>query len=104
MSTMLLLCLVSMSSDSPSPMLLRLLSTVTKVGLASLITGAVLTQLDLQADQVLADLGVTPETLHAAIATALTWTSEWAVPNIILGSIVIVPVWIILYLFRPPRG
>ncbi|WP_350333254.1 DUF6460 domain-containing protein [Coralliovum pocilloporae] len=85
-------------------MLLRILSTITKVGLASLITGAVLTQLDLQADQVLADLGVTPETMHKAVETALVWTSEWAVPNIILGSIVIIPVWIVLYLFRPPRG
>ena len=28
------------------------------------------------------------------------WT--WALPNLLLGSLVIVPVWFLLYLFRPP--
>ena len=28
----------------------------------------------------------------------------WALPNIVLGSMVIVPVWLVVYLFRPPRG
>ncbi len=27
---------------------------------------------------------------------------EWALPNIILGSIVILPVWFVIYLIRPP--
>jgi hypothetical protein len=26
----------------------------------------------------------------------------WAVPNLMLGAVVILPVWFLLYLFRPP--
>jgi len=26
----------------------------------------------------------------------------WALPNLLLGALVIVPVWFLLYLFRPP--
>ncbi len=81
-------------------MVFRLLSTLIKIGLASLIAGAVLTYLDVSADQVLADLGITPERVYAAAEQAL----EWALPNIALGAMVVVPVWIVIYLFRPPRG
>ena len=27
----------------------------------------------------------------------------WALPNLLLGSVVILPVWFLVYLFRPPR-
>ena len=27
----------------------------------------------------------------------------WAWPNVLLGSLVIVPIWFLVYLFRPPR-
>ena len=26
----------------------------------------------------------------------------WAWPNVLLGSLVIVPIWFLVYLFRPP--
>ena len=26
----------------------------------------------------------------------------WALPNLLLGSLIIVPVWLLVYLFRPP--
>ena len=26
----------------------------------------------------------------------------WALPNLLLGAMVILPVWFVLYLFRPP--
>jgi hypothetical protein len=26
----------------------------------------------------------------------------WALPNLLLGSLVIVPVWFVVFLFRPP--
>jgi hypothetical protein len=29
---------------------------------------------------------------------------RWAAPNIVLGSIVVIPVWLVIYLFRPPRA
>ena len=29
---------------------------------------------------------------------------SWALPNLLLGSMVIVPVWFVMYLFRPPSS
>jgi hypothetical protein len=26
----------------------------------------------------------------------------WALPNLLLGSLIIVPVWLLVFLFRPP--
>ena len=26
----------------------------------------------------------------------------WAVPNLLLGAMIILPVWFVIYLFRPP--
>ena len=26
----------------------------------------------------------------------------WAAPNLLLGSMIILPVWFVIYLFRPP--
>lgn len=75
-------------------------STVFKIAVASLITGAVLNWLDLSAEQVLLELGMTPDNV-------INWAEQgmrWAMPNIILGSMVIVPVWLVVYLFRPPRS
>ena len=80
--------------------MLRLLSTLAKIVIASIITGLVLEKLDLSADQILSELGMTPESVLTMVENGLTW----AVPHLILGSMVIVPVWLVVYLFRPPRG
>lgn len=81
-------------------MLYRITATVFKIALASLVVGVLLSSLNVTAEQVLADLGLTPDDV-------MRWMSkgvDWAVPNILLGSVIIVPVWIIVYLFRPPRS
>ena len=78
----------------------RAFSTVLKIVIASLITGALLTRLDLSAEQILLELGLTPETVMRQLEEGV----KWAIPNIILGSMVIIPVWLVVYLFRPPRG
>ncbi|MEZ5871722.1 MAG: DUF6460 domain-containing protein [Nitratireductor sp.] len=78
----------------------RLISTLVKIGIASLITGIVLAKLNLSAEQVLNELGLTPE----QVMEWLTKGVVWAIPNIVLGSMVIVPVWLVVFLFRPPRG
>ena len=80
--------------------MLRLFSTFIKICIASLITGVVLTKLDLSAEQILAEVGLTPETVMTQLEQGLQWT----LPNIVLGSMVIVPVWLVVYLFRPPRS
>jgi len=79
--------------------LFRLISTIVKIAIASLVTGAILTKLDLSANEILLELGLTPDEAMKWLETGL----QWALPNIILGSMVIIPVWLVVYLFRPPR-
>lgn len=78
----------------------RLFSTLTKLLIASIITGVILEKLNLSAEQILLELGLTPENVMHAFEAGMTW----AVPHLILGSMVIVPVWLVVYLFRPPRS
>jgi len=80
--------------------MIRLFSTFMKIALASLIAGILLTKLNLSAEQILLEIGMTPEKVMAQMERGL----KWAIPNVILGSMVIVPVWLVVYLFRPPRG
>ena len=78
----------------------RLLSGLFKIALVSLITGAGLSAFDITAADILADLGLTPESVLALIERGVAW----AIPNIVLGSMVIVPIWLVIYLLRPPRS
>lgn len=79
-------------------MLARLLSTLVKVAVASLIVGTVLAHFGITADQILKDMGITPERLSELARQGFAW----ALPNLLLGSLIIVPVWLVVFLFRPP--
>lgn len=78
----------------------RIISGAFKIVVVSLLTGAVLSALDLSAADILIELGLTPE----RVLELLEKGAVWALPNIILGSMVIVPVWLVVALLRPPRG
>ena len=79
-------------------MLPRLLATLVKVAVASLIVGTILAHFGITADQILNDVGATPD----RIAELMRQGFAWALPNVLLGSLIIVPVWLVVYLFRPP--
>lgn len=81
-------------------MVLRLISTVVKIVLASLIVGVALAWLDISPEEVLKDVGLTPHDILGYLDAGV----KWAVPHVILGAVVTVPVWLVIYLFRPPRG
>ncbi|APH73296.1 DUF6460 domain-containing protein [Aquibium oceanicum] len=80
--------------------MLRLASATLKIIFVSLITGAGLSALDVTAADILMEMGLTPENVLALLERGVSW----AVPNIVLGSMVIVPVWLVIYLLKPPRG
>lgn len=71
-----------------------------KIVIASLITGAVLSALNISAAELLREVGMTPEAIFALFQEG----AAWAIPNIVLGSMVIVPIWIVTYLLRPPKS
>jgi Family of unknown function (DUF6460) len=76
----------------------QLISMFLKLGLASLITGAVLQALDLNALALLEKVGMTPQ----AVLELAQRGAMWALPNMVLGSMIIIPAWIVIYLLRPP--
>jgi hypothetical protein len=71
-----------------------------KLAIISMVVGAGLTYFNLSAADLLASIGLTPE----KVAEALTRGFQWALPNVMLGSMVVVPLWLVMMLFRPPRG
>lgn len=78
----------------------RFISGFFKILLASLLAGLVLAYLNIDPERIMADMGLTPEMLLHYLARGVSW----ALPHLIAGSVVIVPVWLVIYLFRPPRG
>lgn len=80
-------------------MLYNALSTLMKFALASVAVGAALSAFDITAADVLTDMGVTPERIQSLISETFTW----ALPHFILGAMVIVPIWVVIFLLKPPR-
>ena len=79
-------------------MLGRFTRTVVKVLVASLIVGTILAHFGLTPDELMRTAGLSTARLEELARVALAW----ALPNLLLGALVIVPVWFLLYLFRPP--
>ena len=72
--------------------------TLIKVAVASLIVGTILAHFGITIEQVLREFGVTPDRVTELGRQGLAWA--W--PNVLLGALVIVPVWFVVFLFRPP--
>lgn len=79
-------------------MLPRLLLTLVKIAVASLIVGTILSHFGITTEQIMRDVGLTPE--RVAEIGRRAW--DWALPNVTLGSLFILPVWFVIFLFRPP--
>jgi hypothetical protein len=79
-------------------MLFSSLRTLVKVAVASLIVGTILSHFGITADALLREAGITPDRVYDYSRKA--W--DWAAPNVMLGAIVIVPIWFLIFLFRPP--
>ena len=79
-------------------MLSRLTRTLVKVLVASLIVGTVLAHFGIKTDELIKQAGLSPDRIEDMARAGLAW----ALPNLLLGALVIVPVWFVFYLFRPP--
>jgi hypothetical protein len=71
-----------------------------KIMVASLLAGAALHALNFSAEDVLTRIGLTPDKVLELLGKG--W--RWALPNIMLGSMVILPLWFVVALLRPPRA
>ena len=77
-------------------MLHPLFRTLVKVIFASLILGTVMTHFGITVDQVMRETGMSPERIHEYARLGFAW----ALPYVGLG--VIVPIWFVVFQFRPP--
>jgi hypothetical protein len=74
------------------------LRTLIKVTVASLIVGTILAHLGITPEQLIKASGLSQDRVVELARHGFTW----ALPNLLLGALVIVPVWFLIYLFRPP--
>lgn len=79
-------------------MLSRLTHTLVKVLVASLIVGTIMGHFGISIDTLIEAAGLSRERIEDMARDGLAW----ALPSLLLGALVIVPVWFVLYLFRPP--
>jgi acetyl-CoA acetyltransferase len=70
-----------------------------KVAVASLVAGTILAHFGITVEQLMREYGVSADRLEDYARRGFAWA--W--PNVLLGSLVIVPIWFLVYLFRPPR-
>jgi Family of unknown function (DUF6460) len=79
-------------------MLESLLRTLVKVAVASLIVGTILEHFGITIDLLIKETGLSTEHVEDLARRGVAW----AMPNMLLGALIIVPVWFLAYLFRPP--
>jgi acetyl-CoA acetyltransferase len=79
-------------------MLHPIFRTLVKVAVASLVVGTILTHFGITAEQLMKEFGLSAERIEDYARKGVAW----ALPNVLLGALVIVPIWFLLYLFRPP--
>ena len=83
-------------------MLSRLTRTLIKVLLASLIVGTVLAHFGISTSQLIQSAGLSPERIEDQLANLARDGISSALPNLLLGLLVIIPIWFVIFLLRPP--
>ena len=74
------------------------LHTLVKIVIASLIVGTILGHFGITLDTLTREIGLSPESIEDLVRRGVAW----ALPNLLLGSVVIVPIWFLIYILRPP--
>ncbi|PLX39783.1 MAG: hypothetical protein C0605_07005 [Hyphomicrobiales bacterium] len=78
----------------------RMTLSIFRILVASLLMGLILSHFGITAEKLFSEIGISSEGALEMIRRTL----RWAAPHIALGVLVILPVWLAFYLFRPPRS
>ncbi|CDO60319.1 hypothetical protein BN1012_Phect2106 [Candidatus Phaeomarinobacter ectocarpi] len=81
-------------------MLFDLVSILWRLAVVSAAIAVILHFLGTDATEVLSQINATPADIGALIARG--WAL--ALPNLMLGIVVIIPLWLIIFMMRPPRN
>jgi hypothetical protein len=79
-------------------MLHPLFRTLVKVVVASLVVSTVMALSAITVDRLMRETGLSTERIQEYARQGFAWA--W--PNVLLGRLVIVPIWVVVFLFRPP--
>ena len=79
-------------------MLYGALRTLIKIALASLVVGTIMGHFGITPEQLIGATGLSTAQLAELARRGLAWV--W--PNVLLGAMVIVPIWFLVFLLRPP--
>ena len=77
----------------------RFIWGVIKLALASLLAGWLLGLLGITPDAILSAASLSQQDVADFVARASAWTA----PRITLGALIIIPIWLLTYLFLPAR-
>lgn len=76
------------------------IGTVVKLAIASLCVGLLLAWLDMDPLDL---FHWTRDRLAAALGDAADWV-QWAIKYVFIGAVIVVPIWLLNYLWRAARG
>ena len=72
--------------------------TLVKIAVASLIVGTILAHFGISTDQLIRGFGLSSDRIIDLGRRSVAWV----LPNLLLGAMVIIPIWFLVFLFRPP--
>tara|TARA_R110001606_G_scaffold338033_1_gene486101 strand:- start:944 stop:1198 length:255 start_codon:yes stop_codon:yes gene_type:complete len=75
-------------------------SAVVKIFVLSFVVGVILSVFDIRPETLLADFGDTAVRIFKLVVSAV----EWSVPYVLVGAVVVVPVWLVLTLLQAVRS
>jgi putative exporter of polyketide antibiotics len=79
--------------------MVRLLQAVVKIAVAALIVGTILAHFGITLEALGNEFGISTDRFRELLRQGVAWT----LPNLVLGLVVIIPLWFLVYILRPPR-
>ena len=74
-------------------------STIVRILLLCLVVGLVISVFGISPEGILSLLGTTAERIFLTVAGVV----QWAVPYMLIGAVVVIPIWVVVYIFRVAR-
>lgn len=78
--------------------MVRLLQSLVKIAVAALIVGTILAHFGITLEALGAAFGLSTDRFKELVQQGFAWT----LPNLVLGLVVIIPLWFLVYILRPP--
>jgi hypothetical protein len=98
--TLPLSCSFAGIQKEPTPHATQRKDTIIKLAVASLIVGLFLGFFNIDPRELLAEFGDTVQKIFSIVASVV----EWGVKYVLLGAVVVVPIWLIFFLIGRMRG